>query len=118
LGSACGSGRISQAAIDAGLEAVGTDLIARWQRTKVLNFLQASTGACNIVSNRRDGANDKTRFEHNRSASASISTMPGIWSAILQQDQTLPPDRNALRQAGGELPRIGSACIHTPIAAR
>jgi hypothetical protein len=78
---ACGSGRIPQAAIDAGLEAVGTDLIARWQRTKVLNFLQASTGACNIVSNRRDGANDKTRFEHNRSASAPISTLPGIWSS-------------------------------------
>jgi hypothetical protein len=43
-----------------------------------------------------------------RSASVPISTVPGI----LQQDQTLPPDRNALRQAG-ELPRIRSACIHT-----
>jgi hypothetical protein len=48
---ACGSGRIPQAAIDAGLEAVGTDLIARWQRTKVQDFLQAGTGAFNIVSN-------------------------------------------------------------------
>ena len=43
---------------------------------------------------------------------------PQFGRTVLQQDQALSPRGNALRQAGGQLPRIRSACIHTAMAAR
>jgi transposase len=47
----------------------------------------------------------------------SVSS-PQFGRAVLQQDQTLSPGRNALRQAGGELPRFRSACVDQAMAAR
>jgi transposase len=38
--------------------------------------------------------------------------------AVLQQDQTLPAHRNALRQTRGELPCVRPAGLNPPLAAR
>jgi len=43
---------------------------------------------------------------------------PQFGREVLQQDQALSPGRNALRQAGGELPRFRSACVDQAMAAR
>ena len=37
---------------------------------------------------------------------------------VLQQDQAVPPDRNAIRQTGGELPGFRSAYVDQAMAAR
>jgi len=47
----------------------------------------------------------------------SVSS-PQFGREVLQQDQALSPGRNALRQAGGELPRFRSACVDQAMAAR
>jgi hypothetical protein len=38
--------------------------------------------------------------------------------AVIQQNQTVSPGRNALRQAGGELPRFRSTSVDQAMAAR
>jgi transposase len=47
----------------------------------------------------------------------SVSS-PQFGREVLQQDQALSPGRNALRQAGGQLPRVRSACVYQAMAAR
>lgn len=39
-----------------------------------------------------------------------------IVRAVLQQDQTMPSGRNALRQTGSELSRFRSACLDQAMA--
>ena len=43
---------------------------------------------------------------------------PAISSNALQQDQTVPSGRNALRQARRQLPRIRPACVDPAMAPR